>query len=149
MSDPAENQVWPRSTRACLSFKKILNINLPDPPTVTVQKVSLTQESSLFLELVCSADSNPPSQPKWVRISEGGRIGNISENGGSVWVDQRGKDGVISVVVIQNPQVHHLGTYICTATNAVGEGHQMIMLKGKLSNNPSEKNHKLKMEFSK
>ena len=97
----------------------------------------MTEKSSLYLELACWSDSNPPSEPKWIRIDEEQRVRNISEqsdNGRSVWVDQRGKNGDISVVVIKKPQDHHLGAYICTATNEVGEGHQMITLKGKLSN---------------
>ena len=93
----------------------------------------LTKNSSLFLELACLAVSNPPSEHKWVRIGRGG-IEDISvqnENEERVWVEERGKNSDISVVVIRNPQNHHLGTYICTATNTVGEAHEIIVLRGR------------------
>ena len=58
-----------------------------------------------------------------------GQVENISLERG-VWVEEREE---VLVVVIKNPQDHHLGSFICSATNKLGEDHQVIKLKGKSS----------------
>ena len=55
------------------------NTNLPDPPTVNVDKFYLSHQGSITLELVCSVESNPSSQLHWTCIDEGGGVRNISE----------------------------------------------------------------------
>ena len=59
-----------------------------DPPTVWTQKVSIAQQSSIFLELVCWVEANPPCQPQWIRIEEEEEV-NIVNLGKSsrLWVE--------------------------------------------------------------
>jgi len=115
----------------------VINYAFSDPPLVTVHKVFSHQKSSLYLELACWVDSNPPCKPKWAKLGENGKVMNISPKSDiekSVWVEQRGE---FSVVVIENPKDNHMGGYICTATNIVGEDYKIISLRGKFTCNSS------------
>ena len=47
---------------------KCSNSYLSDPPVVSVDKLYLSQHGGLTLELVCSAQSNPPASLAWSRL---------------------------------------------------------------------------------
>ena len=103
-----------------------------DPPTVWTQKVSIAQQSSIFLELVCWVEANPPCQPQWIKIEEEEEVNIINLGKSSrLWIEDRGKEEKkFSVIVIKNPENQHFGKYICSATNILGESHQVVELEG-------------------
>ena len=103
-----------------------------DPPTVWTQKVSIAQQSSIYLELVCWVEANPFCQPQWVKIEEEKEVKIVNLGKSSrQWVENRGKEKKkFSVIVIKNPENQHFGKYVCSATNILGESHQMVELEG-------------------
>ena len=67
-------------------------------------------------------------------MNERGGLVNISmKKESDVYLEMRGVNGDIPVVVIENPEESHLGSYTCTATNSLGESYQMLELKGNAS----------------
>ena len=65
---------------------------LSDPPVISVDKLYLSQRGELSLELVCSAQSNPPARLGWSRLdTRTGQWREISqETGGAmVWTVNR------------------------------------------------------------
>ena len=48
-------------------------------------------------------------------------------------VERRIGSDRLSVVVIHSPQDQHLGEYACSASNSLGEDHQIIHLKGNIT----------------
>ena len=77
-------------------------------------------------------ESNPSTYPKWVRLDEDRIVRNISTDWNKrIWVVERGLGSErFSVVVIHSPQDQHLGEYVCSATNTLGQDQQGIVLKG-------------------
>jgi len=63
-----------------------------------------------------------------VKINE---RGNICMR--DVSVDMRGVNEDLPVVVIENPKGSHLGSYMCIATNSLGESHKIVELEGNAS----------------
>ena len=104
----------------------------PDPPTVSVDKLYLSHNTSITLELVCAVESNPSSQPHWVHMDEGGVVRNIYAGvRKNTRVVERGVGReMVSVVVINSPQDTHAGEYLCRAENILGEDRKGVVLKG-------------------
>ena len=103
---------------------------VPDPPTVSVQKLYHSHRSTITMEIVCRVQSNPITSPTWVFTSLQGRVSNNSKEVDSVV--KRGDDkDIISVVIINNPLDLHLGKYSCRAKNRLGEDSQEILVQGK------------------
>ena len=109
----------------------LVTICFVDPPEVRTHKVSLIRKSSLFLELACWVNCNPPCESRWLRTNEREEMVIISmKNKSDVSLEMRGVYKDVPVVVIKNPEESHIGSYMCTATNSLGESHQMVELKG-------------------
>ena len=121
------------STTNTNNVKPILTIS--DPPSVSVHKLYLSQHNSLTLELVCSVQSNPSSAPRWTRLNGNRGATNISTDSTerTLVVERRIGSDRLSVVVIHSPQDQHLGEYACSASNSLGEDHQIIHLKGNIT----------------
>ena len=78
-------------------MSRVLLVDVTDPPVVSVDKLYLSQQGSLTLELVCSAQSNPPASLAWSRMDvttgEWREISEVSEAAGQ----DLGDTGVWSV----------------------------------------------------
>ena len=55
---------------------------------------------------------------------------SVDWNKRTLVVERRLGSERLSVVVIQSPQDQHLGEYVCSATNTLGQDQQGIVLKG-------------------
>ena len=66
---------------------------MSDPPVVSVDKLYLSRQAGLTLELVCSAPSNPPARLGWSRLDVAsglwrevsGEVGQLSGDNTGVW----------------------------------------------------------------
>ena len=82
--------------------------------------------TTITMELVCRVQANPTTSPTWVFTSNQDRmVRNITR----VVERVEGKD-MISVVIITSPKDLHLGKYLCSANNSLGEDSKEIVIKG-------------------
>jgi len=128
--DGGEYQCWDNSSGVQIFRSKIVNVQYP--PSVSVHKLYLSQHNSLTLELVCSVQSNPITEPKWVRLNPKKAVLNVSTEWSlKTWVVERqiGREQM-SVVVIHSPQDQHLGEYACEAANSLGKDSKIIQIEG-------------------
>jgi len=130
--DGGEYQCWDLVTNRTNTHKYV---NVLYAPRVTVDKLYLSHHSQLTLELVCSAQANPTASITWSRLEPhtGAWVELIedpTETG--VWTVDRQVDSSekLSVVVIQNPMLAHLGHYVCRANNSLGNDFKTVHLKG-------------------
>ena len=106
-------------------------VSITDPPSVSLTKLYHSHMNTITMELVCRVQANPTTSPTWVFTSGQGRVvRNISREVDRVVDRMEGKE-IVSVVIITSPMDTHLGQYICSASNSLGEDSRNITLQGK------------------
>jgi len=135
--DAGEYECWDLMKNSTNTHKYV---NVLYRPQISVDKLYLSHQNTLTLELVCSAQSNPVSTLTWSRrdpdtglwspVQEG--KSETEKVGDGVWTVNRkvGSSENLSVVVITNPMSDHLGHYVCTANNTLGTDFKTVHLKG-------------------
>ena len=73
------------------------NFLFPDGPSISMDKLYMTHHRQLTLELVCSAQANPPASLQWSRMDDttglwspvGPNIGDNTRDMDGVWTENR------------------------------------------------------------
>jgi len=135
--DGGEYECWNMLDNTTTTHKYV---NVLYGPSISMDKLYMTHHRQLTLELVCSAQANPPASLQWSRMDDttglwspvGPNIGDNTRDMDGVWTENRqvGSTESLSVVVISNPMTDHLGHYVCTANNSLGYDQKTVHLKG-------------------
>lgn len=93
------------------------------PPRVSVTKVWVVgggEEGGLTLHLVCRVDADPAVQGLWSR-----------QDGLAGWSVEQSQEARVSVVSVRSPgRSSHWGTFLCKASNPLGQDTAEITLSG-------------------
>jgi len=105
------------------AMSKTKQVRVLFPPRVSVTKVWVVgggEEGGLTLHLVCRVDAEPAVQGLWSR-----------QDGLAGWSVEHSQEARVSVVSVKSPgRSSHWGTFVCKATNPLGQDTAEITLTG-------------------
>ena len=90
-----------------------------DGPSISVDKLYMTHHRQLTLELVCSAQSNPPASLQWSRMDDttrlwspvGPNIGDNTRDMDGVWTENRQVSPVVAIRIESQIIITYLGNF--------------------------------------